>query len=659
MTIYHPIGDFLYELFPDAKGQGTAALVEAIRKFYTVGGMGPTVVEKEGVIEVQLDKGRPSPDARQFQKAVGYCEKGEFGAAKPLLEDLAKRNPTNSEVYRILGQISSEEGDQDAAIDYLIDALRWDPKNGYALTMMGNIWAKYKHDIDTAFKYYNQAVAVDPNDHIAVNNIGANLLQLNRVDEAKQFLDQALALNKDYPNTHYGLSVVYARQNDLDAAFDAVIEALKKNRSRDKLYATSVKHAQELAADLIRRQNAAIIVKEFAQELEDRAGKPVQFEPTMDIPTTAKLEVAENHKRPFHVVKFKPDHPEVYHLQMHELEHLRLILEARESGVNKLFVMRKEQRASFIRSLEKDVKRLSRIGYQDESIEKYILGLVDGMNRQVYNAPIDLFIEQRLYDDYPQLRPYQFVSLHQLLNEALQATTHKEAAALSPPEILSKSRTYNLLLALQFAELYGIDRTDAFGATPSESRLAKKFWNEFVEYRLDRQAGEEYELVQHWGQDLRLDGFFELVDEKTYRTTGNGTLDEQITNIEADPLNQFSDNPEREKDQQQFNESAAALGVNMAVAMYMAGAIEYLAKLSSEKVKEIAFEIAMLGTQGIRPDKQGYKLHHIPGETFSGYHLLAYYYVSWKIAHPELLDGLKLPYDKEYAIALSFNSARK
>ena len=49
-----------------------------------------------------------------------------------------------------MGQILSDEGDQDRAIDCLIDALRWDSKNGYALLLMGNIFIKFKKDVFTA-----------------------------------------------------------------------------------------------------------------------------------------------------------------------------------------------------------------------------------------------------------------------------------------------------------------------------------------------------------------------------------------------------------------------------------------------------------------------------------------------------------------------------
>lgn len=84
-----------------------------------------------------------------------------------------------------MGQIISDEGDQENAIDMLIDALRWNPGNGYALTKLGNIFAKHKDDLTTAMSYYDQAIKVNPKDYIAINNIGANLLQKDKIDEGK------------------------------------------------------------------------------------------------------------------------------------------------------------------------------------------------------------------------------------------------------------------------------------------------------------------------------------------------------------------------------------------------------------------------------------------------------------------------------------------
>ena len=48
----------------------------------------------------------------------------------------------------------------------------------------------------------------------------------------------------------------------------------------------------------------------------------------------------------------------------------------------------------------------------------------------------------------------------------------------------------------------------------------------------------------------------------------------------------------------------------------------------------------------------GYTLKAIPGEDFSGYRLLAHYYVSWKMAFPDHLKDIGLPFDDAYALAV-------
>ena len=89
----------------------------------------------------------------------------------------------------------------------------------------------------------------------------------------------------------------------------------------------------------------------------------------------------------------------------------------------------------------------------------------------------------------------------------------------------------------------------------------------------------------------------------------------------------------------------------MAVAMYMADAINYFSKTTNEVTKKIAFEIATIGTQGIDPNKKNYSIPSIMDSKFSGYKILAYYYVSWAIGIPEMLNQLQLPFDKEYDLA--------
>ena len=93
---------------------------------------------------------------------------------------------------------------------------------------------------------------------------------------------------------------------------------------------------------------------------------------------------------------------------------------------------------------------------------------------------------------------------------------------------------------------------------------------------------------------------------------------------------------------------------DMMMTMYMLGALKLFDGKSPEEIKRVAIEIATVGMNGISPGKSsGYTLKSIPGEDFSGYRLLAYYYVSWAIAFPDKLSLVGLPFDNAYAAACS------
>jgi hypothetical protein len=151
---------------------------------------------------------------------------------------------------------------------------------------------------------------------------------------------------------------------------------------------------------------------------------------------------------------------------------------------------------------------------------------------------------------------------------------------------------------------------------------------------------------------LNLDKNFELISENEYRSK-RGDIDTLLKSIEEDPFDLESKDPYKDREMKKFQESQKSIGTNMAVVMFMVDALQYFGGKPKEEIKKIAFEIAMLGTQGISPDKKDYRLNSISGKTFSGYHLLSYYYVSWALAIPEMLKDLHLPYDDEYQMAKS------
>ena len=602
-------------------------------------------------VTIDIDTPTILSQEADYRKTVALCEKGNFTAAKPILSSLIQKNPTNSEYHRIMGQILSDEGNQEEAINCLIDALRWDPKNGWALLMMGNIFAKFKDDVPTAMKYYDQALIANPNNYISIVNIGYLLYEQHQLAEAKKYLYGALKINDTYPNCHFALALIAVSENDLQSAFYSTIQAVKLNKNKDVLYQNSVKQAFEIAKKIAATNTGKLIFREYRHKLEFEGDRKIDIVKDEEIPTAAKFEFAENYERDVHIVRFKPSYPAVEHLIMHELVHLDLVIQARKNDVNQLFISNQSHKAPFIKALEPTIKKFNKMGISEKAIADYCSHLFEGLNLQIFNTPVDLFIEQFLFTEFPELRAYQFLSLYALLQESLKAVTDKKIVELSPKEILSKSKIYNLVNAIQFKELYGFDCIKEFNATPSELKLANNFYEEYLQYKDNKEPAEEYELVQHWAEDLNLDNNFELVNEKEYRTKRTN-IDNLLSSIEKDPFGIATHDPQKEREMEKFQQVQQNIGINMAVVMFMVDALQFFNGMPNHEIKQIAVEIAMNGTQGYSPNKNDYRIGLIKGKTFSGYHILAYYYVSWALAIPDMLAQLQLPYDKEYELAL-------
>ncbi|PKP28388.1 MAG: hypothetical protein CVU01_04310, partial [Bacteroidetes bacterium HGW-Bacteroidetes-18] len=552
MQIIHKIDDFLFTIFPELEvDKNDKSLIKnTLEKYYTYGPYKPKISIENDWVKIEIDTTSIITQEADYKKAIALCEKGKFIEAKPILQKLIEKNPTISEYHRIMGQILSDEGDQEEAVNCLIDALRWDSKNGWALLMMGNIFAKFKDDISIAMKYYDQALVANPNDNITRNNIGANLMQQGKLEEAKKYFWEALKINDQYPNTHFALGMIAEMENDLHSAFYSTIKSLKLNKNKDGLYQNSLKQAFEIAKKISTTDSGKKIYREYRHKLEFEGDREIDIVKDSDIPTAAKFEFAENYERPKHLVKYKPSYPAVEHLIMHELVHLDFVIEARKSALNQLFISTQEHKNKFIKELEPTIKKFNKMGISEKAISDYCSNLFDGLNSQVFNTPIDLFIEDFLYKEYAELRPYQFLSLFNMIQEGLKAVTDKKIIELSPAAIISKSKIYNLVNAIQFKELYGLDFIKDFKASTSELTLANDFYEEFLQYKDDKEPAEEYELLMHWAEDLKLEKNFELVGELQYRKRSN--IDDFMDALEKDPFGVNEKDPVKEREMEKF-----------------------------------------------------------------------------------------------------------
>lgn len=637
MKIIYPINDILYSAFPNLEGADNESIISTLSDYYSLGDVRPRITINDDYITVDIDIPKIEQGLK-YRNAVECCEKGNFAEAKRILEQLTIEDSTNSEYYRLLGQIASEEGNQEDAIDYLIDAIRWNPQNKWAYLMLGNIFIKYKKDDETGLKYYNQVLLIDDKDFITLNNIAVSLAQMEHFEESEDYFFKAIDINPKYINSYIGIAKVRMIQKDFQNGLNIIQRGLRETSPNDKLYVDLINIYLSLAEDAIDTEKVRSIISFEVKSIEDDFNRSIELKEDNTINTPAKLEVAENYNRQQDLILYRSAESSITpHLIMHELCHLILISQARQNNTNKLFTSNEELKDTFVKKIAPSFRKLKSQGYPLDAIEKLSSMLFDGLNLQVYNAPIDLFIEDYLYNEFPDLRTNQLISLHKIVKDGIYAVTRKDIIDMMPSDIISKSKIYNLVQGFQLKSLFGIDLISEYKASKSELSQAQKFWEEYLEYKEETQAGEEYELVQNWAEDLNLDGLFRLIDEKSYipQKTADSFLDGIV---------------ERQKQRQleSFYEEQKEKGINTEVIDYMVESIKYFKNKSIEDIKTIAFEIATVGMNGISPHKNGYKIKSMPNKEFSGYEFLAYYYVSFKLSCPEVMEELGLPFDIEY-----------
>jgi len=237
MKIIIPRNKFLEQLLPDIEDYNklTDADINYIKEAYTFGEEKPKVNITDNFVKVILDEKSLYREKQKLDQVNKFCKKQRYDKALKLVNQLLEEAPATSDYHRIKGQIFSDQNRPQEAIDELIEAVRLNPDNSSALIMLGNIYATEYSDVETALTFYERVLETNPDNHLALNNIGGNLAKLEKYDEAKRYFERALEINPDYPNTLYGLALLESKQNNSYQSFEYARQTFfKLNRRNNK-----------------------------------------------------------------------------------------------------------------------------------------------------------------------------------------------------------------------------------------------------------------------------------------------------------------------------------------------------------------------------------------------------------------------------------------
>lgn len=639
-------------------------LKEKLIAYYTVDGYSAEVTVDGDWVKVKVDQADIEQSQKEFHEIASLCEQRHFSEAHTRLEQFLKKHSRHSEGYRILAQMEMEAGHIDKAIDINIEALKCDPCNAWALLLMGNLYSKYKNNYEIGRRYYDSVLKYSPDNFIAINNIAGLMMEREDYEHAIPMFEQALKSDKKYANSYYGLAVCHYNLKQPKEAFDIALQGslLSSIRSENpQVMGELHKILLASAQAVVKSTNYMNVVLGIKDEIEMKYHQRIEIEEDDTLDLAAKLEYGPSHQRSYHIIKYNPKRPFMEHLAIHELMHLQMNLEAEAVNKNQVIFSNNDNVAAFRAKYASWVKMLvNRIGHSKAmTVVEQIHG---GYMLQIMNCPLDLFVEKRMYDKYPTVRAIQLMSLMEQESYNLQAIKGSEKAKLVPQDIVMNSKVMNIVTSMHLEHLFGLRFYQEYKPTKAQYDQAKDFYDEFMAYH-DYTPGEEYELVEYFVDSFQMNKMMSMKPSHEYiadsmeRMERTQELRDAVLGTDAtEGGNSFDGLTEEQKERQDRfftqNKDGEDPMKTMMMSMYMLGALEYFDGMAQEDIKKIAFEIAMIGTTGISPEKKsGYKVPSISGKDFGGYQLLAYYYVSWALAIPEMLPSLGLPFDTAWATA--------
>lgn len=615
-------------------------------------------------VKVKVDQKDLEQSQKEFNEITALCEKRQFKEAHSRLEQFLKKHSRHSEGYRILAQMEMEAGNIDKAIDIDIEALRCNPKNIWALILMGNLYSKYKDNYEIGRTYYDSVLKYSPDNFIAINNVAALMMENEDYESAIPLFEKSLEGDKKYANAYYGLAVCYYNQRENQKAFDTALKGclLADIRSEnpqvmDELHKIMLASAHAV----VESTNYMNVVLGIKDEIEMKYNQKIEIEEDDTLDLSAKLEYGPTHHRDYHLIKYNPKKPFMEHLAIHEMMHLQMNLEADKVNNNKVIISNNDNVIAFRTKYAAWIKKLVN-RFEHSKAMNLVEQIHRGYMLQVMNCPLDLFVEKRMYDKYPIVRAIQLLSLMEQETYNIKAIKGSENSKFVPLDIVQNSKVMNIVTSMHFEHLFGLRFYQEYKPTRAQFDQAKDFYDEFLAYD-DYKPGEEYELVEYFMDSLHAERFMSILplsdyfDDSFDRMEKTKAMRDAALGEDA-PVggNSFDGlTEEQKKNQDDFyaqNKDGEDPMKTMMMSMYMLGALEYFDGMDKMEIKKIAFEIAMIGTTGISPDKKsGYKVPSIPEKDFGGYQLLAYYYVSWALAIPEMLASLGLPFDTAWATA--------
>ena len=172
------------------------------------------------------DPEREADASLQFAYGLALVRSDRAREAQPVFARLLARHGDSAEVRVVLGQANAQQGDFEAAIRELTQALRLDPRVAEANATLGVIYLKQGR-LAEAEEALRRELTTRPDDVKSQNALATVLDLLGRPEEAVPLLRDALESKPDFADARYLLGKILLAQGKASAALEHLEAAVR------------------------------------------------------------------------------------------------------------------------------------------------------------------------------------------------------------------------------------------------------------------------------------------------------------------------------------------------------------------------------------------------------------------------------------------------
>jgi hypothetical protein len=404
-----------------------------------------------------------------------------------------------------------------------------------ALTSLANVYQK-KGSPGTAIPLYRRSIAVHRTVY-ALSNLGAVLAQTGDLPGAIATLEEAVQVDPGYQNAWYGLGLALYRTGDparFPRAADALDQALaaigeEKRWPWPQLWDTTRQFVERVTLTWAEAGIPEVqqLSDSVAQAEAACGGLPVHREQAPLSGALAKLECGRLRRRPFHRLLVHPGSQgiEREHYVRHELEHLRLVNLARAARRNRWFTSTPQRHGTLTRAIQRDLDRLQHTGLPAERTHAFVTQITGGVLTQLYNMPVDLWIESRLLTAQPVFGPLVYRSVKAQLEQGITGAEDAQIRHLTPRAIFRANVAMNGAFALWFTERWP-RRTDLLGRYQQTEAwpVAQRLYAHWKASAAEWSPGAECPWIDRWADLPGLTGWYEWIDGNEASTSAQSHI---------------------------------------------------------------------------------------------------------------------------------------